>query len=653
MNTNKAAPIVAGLTLLGVVILVLVLDLLVSTAFMATLGRSIAYSPGMTLKLWYSYGMDPVYRARILKILIGFIFVASLGVAMGFVFLRRRSSLHGDARFASHAEIQKEGLLGDTGILFGKTSGKYLLLPGQRHLLCVAPTRSGKTTAIAIPNCLNWADSMVALDVKLELFIRTSGFRAAHGHDVFLFNPFAEDFRTNCWNPLDGVRRGNEGRLSVFTVQDLMGVATILYPSKEGDATSQFFSTQAQNLFLGIALYVLESRMPLTFSQILRVRATSHEAGFEGFARDVVRTRPELSEACRGSLQQFLGASGDTLSSILATFDAPLLVFRNPLVAAATCRSDFKLADLRRRRMSIYLGVTPRDIEQGSVLLTLFISQVLYQNLDALPEADPTLRYQCMLLLDEFRVLGKMSLLVDAAGYLAGYGIRLLTILQSIGQLGIYGDKTARAFMTNHGAKVVYAPREESDAKEISEALGTFTEMSDSYSRNSGGGKFLDRGGSGLSSGTSTSAQRRALMLPQEVKLLPFKDELVFVEGMLPIKARKALYFEDPLLRGRLYPPITIAVLDVDEMSAAASPPPAPAAPKAPAGSAAGMTRTPDAVQPPAASAGEQIEPSLLDEQLQDLRMESADPENPTEEEISAYVAKFNAKLEELGAWDR
>lgn len=647
MTANKAAPI-AAVSLLGALVLCLAFDFLVSSFFLVTVARSIPYSPGMTFKLWQSYGMDPVYSARLAKISLGLLFVATVGVAMAFVFFRRGSSLHGDARFASYSEIQKEGLLGDSGILFGKIGSRYLLLPGQRHILAVAPTRGGKTTAIAIPNLLNWPGSIVALDVKLELFIKTSGFRAAHGHEAFLFNPFAEDFRTNCWNPLDGVRRGNDGRLSVFTVQDLMGIATVLYPSKEGDATSQFFSTQAQNLFLGIALLALESRMPLNFAQILRVRASSHEGGFEGFARDVVRRRTELSEPCRGALQQFLGATGDTLSSVLATFDAPLLVFRNSLVAAATSRSDFKLSELRRRRMSLYLGVTPRDIEQGSVLLTLFITQALYQNLDTLPENDPSIRHQALFILDEFRVLGKMSVLVDAAGYLAGYGIRLLTILQSIGQLGIYGDKTARAFMTNHGAKVVFAPREESDAKEISEALGTFTEMSDSYSRNSSG-RFLDRS-AGLSTGTSSSAQRRALMLPQEVKLLPFKEELAFVEGMHPIKARKALYFEDALLKARLYPPITIAMLDVDEHANAVE--------QAPAATAltANGAPAPAAAQPPAspreASAPERVDPSSLDEQLGDLRMESVDPENPTDEEVQAYVNKFTQRLEELGAWE-
>lgn len=647
-----------GFSLFSIVALAILVDATVALVFLMTIGQRFIYEPGISWTLWNTYGVDPVYLARLQKILLGIGFLVSFGVAMFLMLVRKTSKLHGEARFATRAELEREGLMGTGGIVFGKMGSKYLTLPGERHLLVIAPTRSGKSAGIAVPNLLNWSDSVVVLDMKVELFARTSGFRAAHGHDVFLFSPFDENFCTHRWNAFDGVRRGVGGRQSVFTIQDLMGIATVVYPAKEGDSTSQFFASQAQSLLVGISLYVLESGMSLNFGQILRVRNASAEGGFPGFVTQALKT-DGLSEQCRGAFQQFIGATGDTLSSILATFDAPLQVFRNPLAEAATRSSDFKLSDLRRRRTTIYLGIAPRDMDTGSVLMTLFVSQVLYQNLDSLPDKDKTLRFQLLLLLDEIRVLGKMSVLVDAAGYLAGYGIRLLTILQSVGQLGIYTDKTARAFMTNHGCKVVFAPREESDAKEISEALGTFTEMSESYSRNSRGGRFLEQQTS-MSSGVSVSAQRRALMLPQEVKDLPFNDELAFVEGMKPIRANKVLYFEDKLLKERLYPPISIPPLEIDEqwLQVATAPPSAPLKP------ASAVVAPPAAMEQPAPAAiaangaaaphvgtEGQVDPSLLDAHLNSLTMECVNPEDPTNDEVNAYVAKFMGKLEELGAW--
>ena len=68
-----------------------------------------------------------------------------------------------------------------------------------------APTRQGKGAGVVIPNLLNYPDSVVVLDIKLENYQLTSLFRQIHGQKVFLFNPFAEDGRTHRWNPMDAI----------------------------------------------------------------------------------------------------------------------------------------------------------------------------------------------------------------------------------------------------------------------------------------------------------------------------------------------------------------------------------------------------------------------------------------------------------------
>lgn len=636
---------------LGLFVLVLVADFATVSLFYATLGKvAPGYRPIASIGVWNSYGVDPVYASRLWKIQAGLLFVVGIGVSLALLLRSRLSNLHGAARFATSSELDQKNLFAVKGILFGRVGSRYLCLPGERHLLVVAPTRSGKSQGVAIPNLLNWPDSLVVLDVKLELFARTSGFRANSGQEVFLFNPFAEDFRTHRWNPLDAVRCGDR-RAGVYTVTDLGAIASVLYPTKGGDQTAEFFANQAQNLFIAVALYVLETPpLPFTLGQVGRTGVGLDDGGLPELFRQALSQRHDLSADCKDAMKQFLGTSGDTLSSIKATFDAPLLIFRNPLIDAATSASDFRLADARRRRMTVYLGVSPRYMEQASVLLTVFVSQALYANLDALParadqpdSGDPSLRYQLMLLLDEFRVLGKMSQLVDSAGYLAGYGIRLVTILQSLGQLGIYGKDTAESFMANHGAKLVFAPREERDAKEISEALGTFTEMSESYSRSGRGGSFL-KGDSGMSVGINVSAQRRALLLPQEVKAMPFEDEIAFVEDVRPIRGRKIMAFKDPVFQRRSFPPVMIAQLDVRAREEPKSQAAEVSADRA-GGQAVSLRDT------AAAASMAAVDTDLLDRRLNALTMDSADPNNPTEGEVQRYVSRFMNELEEMGAW--
>jgi type IV secretion system protein VirD4 len=57
----------------------------------------------------------------------------------------------------------------------------------------------------------------------------------------------------------------------------------------------------------------------------------------------------------------------------------------------------------------------------------------------------------------------------------------------------------------------------------------------------------------------NVSEQRRALLLPQEVKELGPDEAIVFLEGLRPIRCRKIRYFEDRRFRARLIAPPMLA----------------------------------------------------------------------------------------------
>ena len=150
------------------------------------------------------------------------------------------------------------------------------------------------------------------------------------------------------------------------------------------------------------------------------------------------------------------------------------------------------------------------------------------QNLNTaeLPEHNPALKHQCLVLLDEFTALGRINILNAAVGYLAGYNLRLVTVIQAVSQLeSVYGQHDARTFATNHALQVLYAPREQRDANEYSEMLGTFTQQEKSRGRSSSSGAK----GGGSSHSTNESSQRRALLLPQEFKELGVDREVLIL----------------------------------------------------------------------------------------------------------------------------
>ena len=106
--------------------------------------------------------------------------------------------------------------------------------------------------------------------------------------------------------------------------------------------------------------------------------------------------------------------------------------------------------------MSVYVRIPPNRLANARPLLNLFFSQIVSLNTQHLPEQDPTLKHQCLLVNDEFTAIGRVGVITTAAAFLAGYNLRLLTVVQAMSQLdAVYGDKEARTFATNHGLQIL------------------------------------------------------------------------------------------------------------------------------------------------------------------------------------------------------
>ncbi|KVA50989.1 type IV secretory system conjugative DNA transfer family protein [Burkholderia cepacia] len=451
-------------------------------------------------------------------------------------------------------------------IVVGVWRGRYLRFAGQQFVLLAAPARSGKGVGVVIPNLLTFPGSVVALDIKQENYAATAGFRRAHGQDVYLFNPFAEDGRTHRYNPLSAISDG------LFRVGDILAIGYALYPAGGHD---DFWKDQARNLFLGIVLLLCEWRdarragkgasildFPVTMGEVLRQSSGNGMPVKAYLQRALVRHRGLLSGQCIDALNRFLSNDDKVLASVLATFNAPLTIWANPLVDAATSANDFDLRDVRRRRMSIYVGITPDHLSEAALLVNLVFSQLVNLNTKQLPEADPTLQFQCLLLLDEMTSIGKIQIITRAVAYMAGYNLRLLSIVQSIAQLeSVYGQADARTFITNHAMQIIYAPREQKDANDYSEMLGTFTGQSRSMSRSNA---LFGRGGSS----ESVSEQRRPLLLPQELKELGRDKEIILLENTKPILADKICYWRDPEFASRVLTAPSVPTLNMAYFSA-------------------------------------------------------------------------------------
>lgn len=497
---------------------------------------------------YYYYGERPEIRPRLWATSIAGLLMVGI-VPLALVWPRRRA-LHGDARFATRREVMRAGLLGERGIILGAWGRRCLMLSGQQGVCLAAPPRAGKGTGVVIPNLLNWPDSVICVDIKRENWTQTAGFRAASGQACFLFDPFSEEGRTARWNPFHYVSSSPERR-----VNDLQRIAEMLYPDPPN--VDPFWTASARSLFLGIALYLFETpSLPRTIGEVLRQGMASDDEGFGQHWKRVVEGRNKgkfpLSPQCVRALYDVIDLAPVTASSIRKTFTSRLDLWLNPILDWATSGNDFDLRELRAKRISIYVGVNPDDLHRLRPVVNLLFQQAIGLQTRELPEHNPRLKYQVMMLLDEFAALGRIPIIGEAISYLPGYNVRVVMVVQTPSQLReVYGAHAAETMLKSLAARIVFAAKDHNDAREISDELGYTTVRVKTISSPLFG---FSNSKSQRARSQNVSEQRRALLLPQEVKELGGDEAIIFYEGLRPIRCRKIRYFDDRRFTVRLLP---------------------------------------------------------------------------------------------------
>ncbi|MBT2320789.1 type IV secretory system conjugative DNA transfer family protein [Variovorax paradoxus] len=597
---------------------------------------------------WEAYGDRPDVRRTLIATLCGSqgLMLGLVGVAM----LPRRRPLHGDARFAARREIEQAGLLNENGIILGRLGRRYLVLPGQQGVELEAPPRSGKGVGVVVPNLLNWPGSTIVSDIKGENFIRTAGFRQAHGQEVHLFDPLSERECSARWNPL-----GYVSDVPYRCIDDLQRIGTMLFPDPL--ASDPFWTSSARSLFLGIALYLFETEgATRTLGEVLRQGMASDAEGFQKHWKRVIdacdRAGYPLSQEAVQSLYDVIDLAPTTASSIRKTFTSRLDLWLNPMIDAATSANDFDLHELRKRAISIYVQINPDNIARLQPLLNLFFQQAIGLQTRELPENNPALRHQVLLMLDEFPALGRIPVIAESTAFLPGYNVRTVVIVQSNSQLiekyGVEGAKSIRKMLA---ARIVFPPKEYDDAEAISRELGTYTVQQKSVSRPMWGGS----GGAGKAPTVSISEQPRRLLLPQEVKELGATRMILFYEGLRPVLAHRIFYFRDKFFARRELPPPPVPKLDVDQsgraIAAARTAVPDDEDPAAPANPGSITNATPQGGGSVLTKEGNTMANAVLNDDLKldDFSFDFDDVEIPTEklsdEDMKRRADEFMARL--------
>jgi type IV secretion system protein VirD4 len=479
--------------------------------------------------------------------------IAAMAVAIILSIWRAKEAQHvttyGSARWADTREVRRAGLLGPDGVVLGRFGGTYLRHDGPEHVLCFAPTRSGKGVGLVIPTLLTWPYSTIVHDIKGENFQLTSGWRARFG-SVVLFDP--TNPASAAYNPLLEIRKGD------YEVRDAQNIADILVDPEGALERRNHWEKTSHSLLVGAILHVLYAEADKTLAGVAnflsdpsrRIEATLNAMLATPHIGE--RPHPVVASAAR----ELLNKSENERSGVLSTTMSFLGLYRDPVVAKVTGRSDWRIRDLvdGDQPMSLYLVLPPSDIARTKPLMRLVLNQVgrrLTESLDT-----DRRRQKLLLMLDEFAALGRLDFFESQLAFMAGYGIRSFLITQSLNQLErAYGPN--HAILDNCHIRIAFSTNDERTAKRVSDALGTATEMR--AMKNYAGHRLSPWLGHLMVSRQETS---RPLLTPGEVMQLSPNEAIVMVSGVHPVRARKVRYYEDPRFQCRILKPSWAVPID-------------------------------------------------------------------------------------------
>lgn len=471
-------------------------------------------------------------REQSLAILIGFILPWLAWVPFIKERYSKENKVLGNAHFASAMETYRAGFLKqeEGSILIGKKYGVPLWSNGFEHVLVFAPTGSGKTSSIGIPNLFQYPYSVVCNDVKFTMYKTTAQYREkVLGHKCYCFAPTNEHKQTHRFNPLSLI---SDNKLHRIT--DIQRIAHILIPDNK--KSDPIWQQASRKLFKCLVLYLLDNQdRPTTLGEINRI---IKQKCFDDWLAEQMEETSNYDDDFYRNGYSYLNNHEKTRSSILETLSGYFELFEDPLIDNATSSSDFDFRKLRKEKITIYIGFTDDDMERLSPLLTLFWQQLISAMIKEVPDVNEE-PYPLLCLIDEFSSLGRIERLRRSLKLLREYRVRCVLMLQYIAQtFEQYSRDEAKAF-SNIKTKIAFGVEDINDAEYISKLLGkkTIKVHASSQSRQMQGYAYSN----------SYNYQAVPLLRSDEIIQLQASQILIMRSGSSPIWGYQYVWYRENL----------------------------------------------------------------------------------------------------------
>jgi type IV secretion system protein VirD4 len=435
--------------------------------------------------------------------------------------------------------------------------GTPLGIANDMHMLTVAGSRAGKGRSAIVPTLLTYEGSVWTMDPKGELATLTAQTRAQKlGQPVYVLDPFRTTMgfaatQRASFNPMRMLRYGGPGSGSATIVEDAGLIADALVVRDAG-ARDSHWDDSARNFIEGVILHVVtwpkywrKRHLGMVRDLIMGRAKHKNRSGMEVLDAEM-RANAALGGVITDAAEDFFSKPDEERESVLSTARRHVRFLTYASMQGVLSGHDFDLADLKRRHVTVYLCLPAMRMGTCNRWFRLFVNMALAAFETAPGKPNPPV----LMCLDEFAVLGHLKTIEDAAGQIAGFGVKLWPIIQDLGQLkALYRDRW-QTFMGNAGVLQFFGNNDTFTLDWISKRLGTTSLIVENRAE-VGEREATKEDRRGL----SWSAQTRSLMTGEEIARFfsrddPMQRQLIIWTGGQPMILQRAKYDSHELFAG-------------------------------------------------------------------------------------------------------
>lgn len=377
----------------------------------------------------------------------------------------------------------------------------------DRHICLVSGSRGGKGTTSIINNLCLWPGSVVVIDPKGENANVTarrrgkgSDYCEGMGQDVHVLDPFETTKLDACYkssfNPLDALDPKKE-----ITVSEANRIADALVLVQ--NQKDPFWEQMARTMVHALILHVLTApefegeRNLLTVRKLLMRGDWKAAQALEEMGEKNVPPAQHLlwvSVKCNKAFDvlaglgaQFVDMAVQSAEQFQGVVGAAMDATRfldDPQMKRCLETSDFKISDLKTnpKGTTLYLCLPQYFMNSHSGWLRMMIALTIY-DMQVIQEW-PACGHRVLICLDEFAGLKKMDIIEDNIAQIAGFGVKLFIVLQSLEQLKGTYDKKWETFLSNCGLKIFFDLGDHFSREYVSKFIGETEQIRETYTVN-------------------------------------------------------------------------------------------------------------------------------------------------------------------------